>query len=191
MTKQQSSRATKTKADLAGRPGAERLAQRYETLQLAWTDLRDESQQPVEEPSCERARLTFRTPVVSNPWYLLSSSLSQSRAGPESSALLRAPKRARVRAVRATDIVCVSWAGLVGWHKATLGIFLRSLPCLPCVANMSKAAGPGPGTRALAGSHQGFLVQGPGRGRGVGLLRDIWTREAEPDYKLSYYPRIR
>ena len=35
MTKQQSSRATKTKADLAGRPGAERLAQRYETLQLA------------------------------------------------------------------------------------------------------------------------------------------------------------
>ena len=141
----------------------------------------------VSGPGSHSGHLLSVIPGISSP----PPSLSQSRAGPESSALLRAPKRARVRAVRATDIVCVSWAGLVGWHKATLGIFLRSLPCLPCVANMSKAAGPGPGTRALAGSHQGFLVQGPGRGRGVGLLRDIWTREAEPDYKLSYYPRIR
>ena len=191
MTKQQSSHASKTKTTLRGRArlSAEILhhvtkhsswheqtwVQRWESTTCGWWELAG--------LGSHSGHLLSVIPGISSPqsrpiraqYVRLSANQKQLR---QSSALLRAPKRASraQKAVRATVSVCVITTRRA--HKALtrpLGIFLQ----LGWARLQGWVAG-----SPLARSHQGFLVQGPPGWPGPGCwlpgcccwLRDILTR---------------
>ena len=74
----QSSRASKTKTGVPGPPWAEILhhVTKHSRVGMNRLESRDGSQQPVDGGAWP-AGLTFRTPVVSNPWHLPSFSQSE------------------------------------------------------------------------------------------------------------------